>query len=169
MRHRRARRPHRPRCRRRPCRRRRPRRRPRRRASARRPCHRRLRPPKLTRAPRGLRTVRVGYARQHSAYCTYRRRRAARPQAATHCTRMGHAHQPRAHRTYRVPYGTPGLRPASRSLTPTLVRSAKPNPSPIPNLNPPNPIPPNPRHPPTADYGCSCLPLAQSKKTSGPS
>ena len=34
-------------------------------------------PPKLTRTPRGLRTVRTGYAYQPPACCTYRRRRAA--------------------------------------------------------------------------------------------
>ena len=41
--------------------------------------------PALTRTPRGLRTVRAGYACQLSASCTYQRRRAACPQGATYC------------------------------------------------------------------------------------
>ena len=42
--------------------------------------------PKLTRAPRGLRRVRTGYAYQPPALDTYRRRRAACPQGPTYCT-----------------------------------------------------------------------------------
>ena len=41
--------------------------------------------PALTRTPRGLRTVRAGYACQLSASCTYLRRRAACLQGATYC------------------------------------------------------------------------------------
>ena len=47
--------------------------------------------PELTRAPRRLRAVRTGYAHQSPALGTYRRRRAACPQA------------PRACRTHRAP------------------------------------------------------------------
>ena len=43
-------------------------------------------PPKLTRTPWGLRTVRTGYAYQPPALSTYRRRRAACPQGPTYCT-----------------------------------------------------------------------------------
>ena len=49
-------------------------------------------PPKLTRTPRGLRTVRTGYAYPPPACCTYRRRRAAcpgRPLLYVRCTRTG--------------------------------------------------------------------------------
>ena len=40
----------------------------------------------LTRAPRGLRWVRTGYAYQPPALGTYRRRRAACPQGPAYCT-----------------------------------------------------------------------------------
>ena len=43
-------------------------------------------PPELTRAPRGHRTARTGYAYQPPAYCTYQRRRAACHQGTTYCT-----------------------------------------------------------------------------------
>ena len=39
-------------------------------------------PNELTRTPRGLRTLRAGYAYRPPAYCTYQRRRAAYPRAA---------------------------------------------------------------------------------------
>ena len=57
--------------------------------------------PKLTRTPRGLRTVRTGYAYQPPACCTYQRRRAACPEAPR-TVRTPYAYQPRAYRTYRV-------------------------------------------------------------------
>ena len=52
----------------------------------------------LTRTSRSLRAVRMGYAYQPPACCTYRRRRAACPKAPRTA-----ACQPRACRTYRVP------------------------------------------------------------------
>ena len=57
-------------------------------------------PPKLTRMPRGLRTVRTGYAYPPPACCTYRRRRAAWPllYVLRTLTSLG-----RAVRTCRVP------------------------------------------------------------------
>ena len=45
---------------------------------------------KLTRASRGLRTVRTGYAHQPPACCTYRRLRAACPGGGHHCTYAVH-------------------------------------------------------------------------------
>ena len=57
-------------------------------------------PPKLTRTPRGLRTVRTGYAYPPPACCTYRRRRAACPVLYVLRTRTSLG---RAVRTCRVP------------------------------------------------------------------
>ena len=59
--------------------------------------------PELTRTPRSLRAVRTGYAYQPPACCTYRRRRAACPEAPR-TVRTPYAYQPRACRTYRVPW-----------------------------------------------------------------
>ena len=53
----------------------------------------------LTRASRSLRAVRMGYAYQPPACCTYRRRRAARPEAQR-TARVPAS----AYRTYRVPW-----------------------------------------------------------------
>ena len=75
-------------------------------------------PPELTRAPRGLRTARTGYAYQPPAYRTYPRRRAACPQGATHCTHGA-----------RVPaWGVPS-RPRTVVITPGLRRLPLPAPS----------------------------------------
>ena len=55
--------------------------------------------PELTRTPRGLR-----YAYPPPAYCTHRRRRAACPQGATHCTYGARAPASGVH---RVPWLSP--------------------------------------------------------------
>ena len=60
-------------------------------------------PPELRCTPRGARALRTGDTRRPSAYCTYTRRRAACPPAPPRNVSTGHAHQPRACRTYRVP------------------------------------------------------------------
>ena len=57
---------------------------------------------KLTRTSRGLRTVRTGHVHQPPACCTCQRRRAA--PVGHCCTHAVHAYQPRACRTYRVPW-----------------------------------------------------------------
>jgi hypothetical protein len=60
-----------------------------------------------TRTSQGLRTVRTGYVYRPHLYqppacCTYRRRRAACPEAPS-TVRTPHAYQPPAYRTHRVP------------------------------------------------------------------
>ena len=63
----------------------------------------------LTRASRGLRTERTGYAHQPPARCAYLRRRAACPRASLSCVRRARWH---ARDRYRGGGGGPGRRRA---------------------------------------------------------